>query len=234
MGHNPIILNHMEQGSDEWRLARMGCVTMSKAKNLLTGGKGVTRETYIIEVASELISGQLAENISTWDMERGIMLEPYAVRAYESLTGLEVQTIGLGYLNEDRRIAASPDGLTMIGGMEVKCQKPKNHLKTIIEAKNPKQFEAQMQGCMWVFDVDTWDYCSFCPEFNEQPLFILTMRRNEEMIKAIEDAAHKAVEGIDNYVRIASAGRASEELKEICAEANELIDIITGKDVGIL
>lgn len=230
----PIILESLEQGSDEWKLARVGCVTMGKAKALLTGGTGKTRDSYIIEVASELLSGVLSDSINTWDMARGTMLEPYAVDAYEAITGLIVRRVGLGYLDDNRRIAASPDGLTSNGGMEVKCQKPKNHLQTIIAAKNPKQFEAQMQGSMWVFGVDTWDYCSFCPEFEAQPLFILTLNRDEEMIKKISDSAHRAVEEIDEYVRLASIGEPCARVSEICDEAKELIDIMMNKDVEIL
>jgi len=230
----PVILDKMEQGSIEWKLARMGCVTMSKAKALITGGKGKTRETYILEVASELISGVLSESINTWDMARGTMLEPYAAAAYKEITGLDIKHIGLGYLDEDRRIAASPDGLTINGGVEIKCQAPKNHLRTIIEAKNPKQFEAQIQGCMWVLGVDTWDYCSFCPEFKNQPLFIMTMKRDEEIIKTISEAAFSAVEEIDNYVRLAGIGDVSARVSEICDEANELIDIMQNKDVEIM
>lgn len=229
-----IILDHMVQGTPEWLEARVGCVTMSNAKKLLTGGKGLTRTSYIIEVASELASGVLAEKINTWDMTRGTMLEPFAAAAYEATTGLKARHVGLGYLDENRRIAASPDGLTEAGGYEIKCQAPKNHMRTIVEAKNPKQFTAQMQGCMWIFGVDSWDYCSFCPEFEALPLFILTVKRDEEMIKKISDAAHLAVEEIDEYVRHANDGVVSQQVADICDNAIELIDVMTNKEVEIL
>ncbi len=174
-----VILEHMEQGSPEWLDARVGNITMSNADKLLTGGKGVTRQSYIIDVASEIVSGVPASQVKTWEMERGNLLEPYAREAYKARTGIEVQQVGLGYLNENKRISASPDGLRPNGGMEIKCQGPKAHLRTIIDAKNPKKFAAQMQGCMWVFDVEYWDYCSFCPEVKDLPLFIMTLERDE-------------------------------------------------------
>jgi hypothetical protein len=233
-----IILEHMEQGSEEWLNARVGCITMSNAKKLISKGRGdapsATRATYIAEVASEKVSGVLADRINTWDIIRGNTLEPFARDAYKAITGLDVKEIGLGYLDENRRIAASPDGLTANGGVEIKCQAPKNHMKTIMEAKNPKQFEAQMQGCMWVFGTDTWDYCSFCPEFANKPLVIITAHRNEEMVKQIEEAAHSAVEEVDEYIKAAGDGQVSSLVTNLCLEAIELMDILQNKEVEIL
>lgn len=227
-----VILEHIEQGSDEWFAARTGCVTMSNADKLLTGGKGVTRQNYIIDVASEIISGMPSEQVNTWAMTRGTLLEPFARQAYEAHTGLTVKQVGLGYLNEDRRISASPDGLTIEGGMEIKCQGAKAHLRTIIDAKNPKKFTPQIQGSMWVFEVDTWDYCSFCPEFKAMPLFVMRVNRDEEIIKQIQDSALKAVFEIDEYVKLAQ-GEQNETVNKICMEAIELIDIMQNKEVEI-
>lgn len=227
-----VILEHMEQGSEEWIQARLGKVTMSNAGKLLTGGKGMTRQSYIIDVASEIISGIPADRIKTWDMERGNLLEPFARSAYEARTRRDVKQIGLGYLDEYRRVSASPDGLTLVGGVEIKCQGPKAHLRTIIDSKNPKKFEPQMQGSMWVFDVGEWDYCSFCPEVKDMPLFIMTAYRDEEMIKRIEESALKAVSEVDDYVDMAR-GQRLESVDQICAQAIELIDIMQNKEPEI-
>jgi len=229
----PIILEKMEQGSPEWFEARMGCITMSNAAKLLTGGKGVTRENYIVEVASEIISGMPAEQIQTWPMERGNLLEPFARAAYEAKTGVAVQEVGLGYLNEDKRISASPDGLRDNGGLEIKCQGPKAHLRTIIDAANPKKFAPQMQGCMWIFDVEYWDYCSFCPEVKDQPLFIMTLERDEEIIKRIEESALRAVDQVNEFVKLAK-GNPSASVTAICNQAIELIDIMQNKEPEII
>jgi len=232
-----IILEQMEQGSEEWLNARIGCVTMSRAKDLLSKGQGnnpsKTKETYILSVASELLTGTPAAKINAWDMARGTLLEPYALSAYKAATGEDVRTVGLGYLDDNKRIAASPDALGRIKGVEIKCQAPKNHLETIIGQENPKQFEAQMQGGMWIFDMGEWDYVSFCPEFKEKPLVIIPMKRNEEMIKQIEIESHLAVEKVDEYVRLASQGDFGDKLAAICEEALEMIDIVQNKEVEI-
>lgn len=239
MNNNLIVLDALEQGSPEWLAARIGCITMSNAKLLLTGGKGVTRDSYIMSVASEVMTGVPAERINTWDMERGTLLEPYAADAYEAMTGFNLRKVGLGYLNSDKRISASPDGLKMangvvIGGVEIKCQAPKNHMKTILSAKSPDQFKAQKQGNMWVFGVEEWDYCSFCPEFKAQPLVIIPAARDNEMIARIEESALKAVKEVDEYVRLAGLGHINDRIIDICAEAVELIDIMQNKEPEIL
>jgi len=227
-----VILDHIEQGTDEWYQARLGRITMSNADKLLTGGKGVTRTSYIIDVASEIVSGLPSEKVNTWDMARGTLLEPFAREAYEAQTGLSVKQVGLGYLDENRRISASPDGLTIDGGMEIKCQGAKAHLRTIIDAKNPTKFTPQIQGSIWVFDTDTWDYCSFCPEFKTMPLFVMRVKRDEEIIKQIQDSALKAVFEVDEYVKLART-EPNESINQICHRAIELIDIMQNKEVEI-
>lgn len=229
-----VILNHFEQGSKEWLDARMNCVTMSNASKLISKGRGqepsVTRSTYIADIASQIVTGVLAEKLSIYDMERGNLLEPFARAVYEDVTGVEVEQVGIGYLNEDRRIAASPDGLRPNRGLEIKCQAPKNHMKTLIAAKNPKQFEAQMQGSMWVFDVDEWDYCSFCPEFEKMPIIIIPAKRNEEMIKRIEEESHKAVDEIDQLVAMAGHGSFSTFVSNICIDAIDEVELHFNKE----
>ena len=227
-----VILEHIEQGSDEWLNARIGCITMSNADKLLTGGSGATRRSYIIDVASEISTGVPAEQINVWSMQRGTILEPFARQAYEAHTNTEVQQVGLGYLNEERRISASPDGLLADRGIEIKCQGPKAHLRTIIDAKNPKKFMPQMQGGMWIFEKEKWDYVSFCPEFKTMPLFILTVSRDDEMINRIAESAIKAVAEVDKYVELATRA-VSKGVYDICTKANEIIDILQNKEPEI-
>lgn len=238
-----IILDHMEQGSPEWKNARCGRITMSNAQTMLTKGRGnqpsVTRQKYLYEVASEIITGVPAESVNTWDMARGNVLEPYALQAYKARTGYKVKTVGLGYLDEMKRVSASPDGLVVgdngeyVRGVEIKCQKPKNHMQTIMDARNPDKFAAQMQGGMWVFGLDHWDYVSFCPEFEAHPLFIFTMFRNEEMINEISRQVALGLEEIDEFVRQAWDGRTQDDIFDICADAISAVEILRSDNVDM-
>lgn len=223
-----IILNKLIQGTEAWKNARVGCITMSNAKALLTAGSGVTRKNYLLDVASEMVSGVLIDNIRSVDIARGNLLESYARRAYEELTGNAVEEVGIGYLDANKRISASPDGLIKNGGVEYKCPNPKAHMRTIEAGTVPKEYIPQMQGCIWVFGVDRWDYGSFCPQFSSKPLHVITQYRDEEMIKKIEESALKGIEEIDEYIKLAK-GEYSPAFYEICEQSifalNELYDI---------
>lgn len=203
------IIDSMDQGSPAWLQARIGCVTMSNAKKITAGGEGLTRDTYLAEVASEIITGVPAERYNSWDMLRGTMLEPFALRAVETVLDESIRRVGLVYLDERRRISASPDGLIMATpteievGVEVKCQCPKKHMLTILAEKNPAQFEMQLQGSMWVCGTARWLYVSFCPEFKERPLVILSAERDEAMICKISMAAEEGVAEVDRLVAAA-------------------------------
>ncbi|MFK5950908.1 MAG: YqaJ viral recombinase family protein [Methylococcales bacterium] len=223
-----IIKRKLIQGTEEWKNARVGCITMSNAKALLSGGKGITRKNYLLDVASEMASGVLIDNLKTIDIARGNLLEDYARRAYEEITGEMVEEVGIGYLNKDKRISASPDGLIKSGGIEIKCPNPKAHMRTIVSGSAPKEYIPQMQGCMWVFGVNRWDYVSFSPQFSAKPLHIITQYRDEEIIKKIEESALRGIEEIDEFINIAK-DTYSDAVYEICNQSifalNELYDV---------
>jgi len=223
-----IIKRKLIQGTPEWKNARVGCITMSNAKALLTDGNGTTRKNYLLDVASEVASGVLISNIKSIDIDRGNLLESYARQAYEEITGEIVEEVGIGYLDKLMRIAASPDGLIKKGGIEIKCPNPKAHMRTICAGEAPKEYIPQMQGCMWVFDVEQWDYVSFCPQFSSKPIKIITQYRDEEMIKKIKDSALKGVDEIDEFLALANENH-SDAVYEICNQAifalDELYDI---------
>ena len=224
---NVIILPHMVQGSSEWKEARRGRITMSNAKALTTKGKGLTRLSYLVDVASEIITGVTAETFKSWQMERGNILEPFAREAYKAHTGLDVSEVGLGYLNKDMRISGSPDGLGDDHGMEIKCQLPKNHLNTIVNGFEPKEFDPQIQGSMWIFEKEYWDYASFCPDFPDQPIFVHRVYRDEEMIKRIEDSALQGVYEIDEFVKRGRFSTTNKQIAKICEEALKTIEALS-------
>lgn len=235
---SPVILEKMLQGTPEWHEARRGRITMSNAKALVSQGRkkgepSLTRASYLIDVASEIITGVTADRYKSWEMERGNILEPFAMDAYRDYTGFDVREVGLGYLNEDRRISCSPDALGSSHGVEVKCQHPKNHLATIVNGFEPKQFVPQMQGGIWIFDFEYWDYVSFCPELKEQPIFVHRVYRDEEMIKSIEESALKGVYEIDELVRKGRDFKVNNKINAICEEAILTIETLRGDEPEI-
>ncbi|SEH06492.1 lambda exonuclease family protein [Candidatus Venteria ishoeyi] len=190
-----IILEELEQGTDEWLNARLGIPTASCFKNIftksmkptaLTGDTASAGKSYLYNLLSQFVSGEPDEPINTKWIERGKALEPEAVAFYEFVNDVQVDRVGIGYLDESRNIAASPDGLMVGGGLEIKCPKLSTHLQYVCEARLPPEYVQQVQGNIWIFDVQWWDFMSYHPESKRQ--LIIRIKRDDGYIKKLADA----------------------------------------------
>ena len=213
-----MIVHKCEQGSEEWQQLRCGVVTMSHAKELLTGGKGKTRQSYILDVVSERLSGKPIESYSSFDMQRGQFLEQYALKAFEANSGEAVERVGFITTN-DGRIGCSPDGL--IGGdagLEIKCPNPRQHLRNIFSA-GLEDYTAQVQGNLWITGSSRWYVVSFCPWVECFPLHIACVTRDESIIARISESATNAIEEIDIAISSLSICANSQVIHSISEEA---------------
>lgn len=194
-----MIVHKCEQGSEEWQQLRCGVVTMSHAKELLTGGKGKTRQSYILDLVSERLSGKPVDSYSSLDMQRGQFLEPYALSAFEAIHDVAVDRVGF-ITTDDGRIGCSPDGL--IGedaGIEVKCPNPRQHIRNI-KSNGFDDYLAQVQGNMWITGRKRWYLVSFCPWFTAYPLCYEVITINDEIVNKIEESATRAAQEVDDLV----------------------------------
>jgi hypothetical protein len=214
------ILRHFDQGSDEWLAQRCGKVTMSHAKDLLTGGKGKTRQSYILDLVAERLSGKPTDNFLSVDMQRGTFLEEYAVAAFESsIRDNSVTRVGF-VLTEDERIGCSPDGLIgSSGGIEIKCPAPRQHIRNVL-ADGMDDYIQQVQGNLWVCERDRWFIVSFCPWVEDFPLHIKLVYRDEDMIKKISESAIRAADEVDAMVN-APVNKYGKRVAEIAQDAKE-------------
>ena len=174
-----------EQGDDEWFQAKLGVPSSSKFSDIMAKGKGKTRRNYLVDIASEIITGKREESYVSADMKRGTELEPFAREEYEFITGNNVEQIGFA---KDNNVGCSPDGfIGKDGGLEIKCPKPSTHIETVISDVIPTKHRPQMQGCMMVTGRKWWDFCSYCPDISDeyQYIFIKRMARDELYIKEL-------------------------------------------------
>lgn len=197
-----MILAHIEQGSDEWFAARCGVVTASNFKAVMTGGRGKTRLNYMRRLRDEIVTGRPAPpTYQSAAMERGCKLEPRARDVYTEKSGHDVREVGIVYLDEDKRIAASPDGLIGLeGGLEIKCPLPHNHMKYVQDGVVPTQYVPQVQGNLWVTGRDWWDFVSYAPEIaNDSHIMIHRVYRDESYIRRLRDEVLRFVEELDGF-----------------------------------
>lgn len=198
---NLITLN-CEQGTEEWLTARLGIPTATGVSNIVTpsGKKSSAWTSYLAELVAESIEG-LTEGYKSTDMLRGNQLEEQARMAYEFATGNDVVQVGGVYRNADKDMMISPDGLipTLRKGLEIKCPKMKTHVKYIIEGVVPSEYIIQVQVALWVTGYNSWDFVSYCPEYQKQTLFIHTAERDPVLMKAFDKYIPQFIETLKAF-----------------------------------
>ena len=176
----------MEQGSQEWMLARLGIPTASQFDRILTPKTrkpSASRINYRAELMAEWLLGQpLDWGSSAW-MERGTELEADARRWYEMDQGVDVQTVGF-ILRDDGAVGCSPDGMVGAdGGLEIKCPGAVQHVKYLLGIDDlATAHTGQVQGAMMLTGRDWWDVLSYNPEL---PAVVQRVERDEEYITAL-------------------------------------------------
>ena len=160
----------IEQGSPEWFEARKGLPTASCFSKIITpktGKLSASVDAYIAELIAET-KEDTTEQIRSYWMERGRLLEGEARAWYEFETDSDVEQVGL-ILNHG--VGYSPDGLAdPKGGLEIKCPMPKTHIKYLMAGEIPIEYKPQLHGGLYVAELDWIDFLSYCPGYN--PLLI--------------------------------------------------------------
>lgn len=191
-----------QQGSEAWLKERLGRFTSSRFGDLLTSGRkkdevfGGTAMGYIIEVASERITGYPAGFEGNKYTEWGNEHEPEAGAYYTKVEGNIIEEAPFIPMNTNA--GGSPDGLIGTDGVvEIKCPwNSANHLKYFAGAEVPKGYTTQMQGNMMVTGRKWCDFISYDPRMPESHrIFIQRFERDETIInKIIERIALAEIE----------------------------------------
>jgi len=182
-----------EQGSDEWRMARLGLATASRFADVMatlkSGGEAATRRNYRTELVVERLTYKPTESFLSRPMQIGIEREPLARGEYEALMGCAVQEVGF-VLHPEFECGASPDGLIGLnGGIELKCPTVGVHFDylKLPAGECPSEYRWQVQGAMWLTGRLWWDFVSYCPEFPpELQLIRRRVLRDESAIDKLE------------------------------------------------
>lgn len=184
-------MSEIIQGSEEWRLARVGSLGASRVADAVAktkSGYGASRSNLMAELICERMTGQPAPTFINAAMQHGTETEPEARDAYCFYTGNAVDQVGLIRHPKIEQSHASPDGLIGEDGMlEIKCPQPAAHLETLLSQKIPEKYVTQMMwqlacsGRQWV------DYVSYSPSFPENMrLFIKRLPRDDKRIAELE------------------------------------------------
>lgn len=199
----------IEQGTDEWLFHRAGCITASRAYDIIKPGRSKgsvseARNTYMMELIAQVCTGQLQESVRFKQAEYGHEHEPIAREAYEAREFEVVETCGLVYRDATMRCAVSPDGLTDDRGIEIKCPFTSAvHVDTLINGKIKPEYHAQYQFCMWVTGLSRWDFVSFDPRMRGAPenrIFVQSFKPDNELFDRFEVEVSRFIADMDEQL----------------------------------
>ena len=183
------ILTSFEQGSPEWKQARAGKVTASRAKDardkLKSGAASGKQVAYACQVALERITHQPADTtFENWQMREGHVQEPIARSAYERRTGNLVDEVG-AFATDDDLFLYSPDGLIDDDGLlEVKSLFSPERIMAIVGNGDTSDFEDQCMFGLWLTGRQWIDLVVWVPSLEH--MVIKRITRDEDAIEALE------------------------------------------------
>ncbi len=195
-----------EQRGAEWHSHRIGRFTASEMHRLMTEPRSKSEvlssgaKTYVLEKASELITGLPCKMIDSAATSWGIEHEDSARHMFIKKTGLIVDAVGFCPYGD--YAGGSPDGMIqgVSAGIEIKCPfNSANHVDhLLIECQESlkadfKEYYWQIQSNIFFTNSDHWYFISFDPRFQEsEKIFIFKVNRDENDIKRIKEKINLA------------------------------------------
>ena len=201
------IIESCEQGSIEWLSLRLGKITASRVKDVLTKGRGTspskTAESYMMELIAEILTGNSKPFFENDAMRWGTETEPQA-RAMYAVNNNFVDVKEVAFVEHNEFIGISPDGLIGDDGLlEIKCPNTTTQLKRALSDDYSADYKAQIQMQLWVTKREWCDFLSFDPRLEcdagylQQRVF-----RDEEYIEEMKVKVYAFVEKMNELINI--------------------------------
>ena len=192
------IIRDCEQGSKEWLELRLGKVTASRIKDLLSKGKGTApsklAESYMIELLAERLTGESKPFFENDAMRWGVETESQA-RAVYSIKNSRFDVEEVAFVELDSDIGISPDGLVGDNGLiEIKCPNTTTQLKRALSKDYSVDYKAQIQMQLWVTEREWCDFVSFDPRLECDAGYLQQrVMRDEEFINNMQEKTYAFV-----------------------------------------
>lgn len=190
----------MLQRSNEWFKMRLGRFTASEIYKLLgVKGLGLTGESYAFEKAVESVYGLDEEDtFVSFDMQRGIDLEPLAFNKFKELKSLDFIDVQECYFFPyGEHAGSSPDGL--VGNdaiLEIKCPKRNKFFKLVAngESEIDKNYIYQMQHQILCTNSKRAHFFNYLIEDGKEYWHEIIIERDESIIDLIKERIKLATE----------------------------------------
>lgn len=183
----------LEQGSEEWLMARRGVITGSRFKDcrdkLKNGQPSKACLDYARDVARERFGGSAPAKFQNAAMRSGVEQEPVARAMYEARTGYMVDEAGF-FMTDDDLFGLSPDGLIDEDGvLEIKTMVSSDTLFTAVVEGDLSAYLDQCLGYLWLLGRKWVDLVLWAPDLEaagRKGLHIIRIERDEEAIEKLE------------------------------------------------
>lgn len=185
------------QGTEEWFDAKRGKISATHMADILMKVTTAGYRNYRAKLLLERITGKTEETFCSFDMQRGIDLEPDARISYQFEAGNTVEQIMWVDHPTIADSGCSPDGLIKVDGAiaglaEFKAPKSATHLDYILTEIIDRNYLLQMQWQMACTGAQWVDFVSYHPDFPlDKQLKIIRVERDQDKINELESAAVK-------------------------------------------
>lgn len=195
-----------KQRSKDWFETRKGRFTASRISELLgSKGLGLTGENYAFEMACEIVYGVDEENFTSFDMQRGINLEPLAFRKFKEIKGMDFIYVKESFFFPfGDNAGASPDGL--VGNdavLEIKSPRSKKFFKLVANGfpAIDKEYYDQMQMQMLCSNSRQCHFFNYIIFKGREMWHEIIVPRDEDRIKLIVERIDEAEKIKQEYIQ---------------------------------
>ena len=195
----------MNQGTEEWKIERLGKATASRMADITAKTKtgwGASRANYAAQLIAERLTGVPTEGFTNAAMQHGTETEPQARATYCLLTDNLVEEVGFILHPRISMSGASPDGHVGKNGIvEIKCPNTATHLDSLLGAEIDGKYIKQMQWQMACTGRLWCDFVSFDPRLpTELQIKIQRVSRDQVMIDSLEKEVSEFLAEIENKI----------------------------------
>ena len=184
----------VEQNTDEWLSLRLGKITASAMKNIISSGgkKSTSSKTYMHQLIAEKLTNSNPDDVSfsnAWT-EQGHEREDVARSMYEFVRDAVVDDAGF-ITDDNENVGVSCDGLIGDDGLiEIKCPKASTYISYKLDGRCPTVYFPQIQSQLWITERKWCDFVVYHPKFE---LHIVRVERDDNFIDKMRDYVDKFV-----------------------------------------
>lgn len=196
------------QQSEQWLQMKLGVISASNASRAVAKKGTATRHTYLCELVAEVCTG-VVEELNFKQTEWGINHEDSARSSYEFGAGVKFTPLTFVFKNDSFRVGCSTDGLVTLAGAkaptkpcEIKCPwDSANYIKFLVGEEVKPEWEWQNDFGMWVLEAGEIDVAQYDPRMKAKPLHIVTVPRNPERQKRLNETIPELIHDMDKMLK---------------------------------